>query len=101
MRSVGTYHELSGTIGQPDTAESLTMTGTTLSLTGGFWAGATAPVPGDCTGDNVVDLYDYDVCAPCLTGPDINVSAGCTCADWDGDGDLRDFPAFQRVFEPQ
>jgi hypothetical protein len=105
MWSTGGTLELSGAAGQPDTDATLTMTGTTLSLTGGFWAGVTttAPIPGDCTGDGVVDLDDFEIIAPCLTGPDISIAVGCDCADLDGDGDsdLADFAAFQREFDPQ
>ena len=105
MSTAGYSFQLSGTMGQPDTDEHLTMTGTTLSLTGGFWAGvpATAPVPGDCTGDGVVDFEDFEIFATCLTGPDVNVPDGCHCADLDGDddSDLADFAAFQHAFGGQ
>jgi hypothetical protein len=105
MWSTGVALELSGAIGQPDADSALTMTGTTLSLTGGFWAGvpAAAPIPGDCTGNGVVDLDDFDIIAPCLSGPDVTLTPYCGCADLDGDGDgdLADFAALQRGFATQ
>ncbi len=105
MRLTGGSLELSGTIGQPDTDSSLTMNGPTLSLTGGFWAGVpeTVSVPGDCTGDRVVDLDDFELIAPCLTGPGIIITVDCDCADLDGDddSDLADFAVFQRTLDSQ
>jgi len=105
MWASGGNFELSGTIGQHDTDGTLTMTGTTLSLTGGFWAGAatTASVPGDCDGNGWIDFDDFDGFAACMAGPDVGLVSGCECADVDGDhdGDLADFAAFQRVFAPQ
>jgi len=90
--------ELSGTIGQPD-ASQVIMSGGNLELAGGFWAGVPTGVqlPGNCDGDGDVDLDDFAIIAPCMTGPGISVEAGCECADLDGDldSDLSDFAEFQ------
>jgi hypothetical protein len=97
--------EVSGAVGQADTDESLTMTGATLSLTGGFWGGVpvSESVPGDCTGDGDVDLADYVTVALCMTGPDVGLLPDCECADLDGDddSDVVDLAAFQQVFDSQ
>jgi hypothetical protein len=65
MWTVGGSLELSGTIGQPDTNGTLTMTGSTLSLTGGFWAalgGGEAPQSciGDLNCDGTIDFGDIN-----------------------------------------
>jgi len=94
--------EVACTIGQTDSAAVLTMTGATLSLTGGFWAVAGAGVVvGDCDHDGQVTLRDYEEFALCVGGPDGITGPNCLCTDFDGDGDtdLRDFAALQRALE--
>lgn len=95
MRSTGGSFELSGTIGQPDAGA---LTGGPFVLNGGFWFPLAAS---DCNVDGIVDLYDYVPFVDCVTGPDSgSVSAGCTCADQDQDGDvdLSDWGALQMEF---
>jgi hypothetical protein len=57
-------------------------------------------VPGDCDGDNDVDLLDWAEFQLCYTGPDGPVEPGCECGDFDGDDDidLVDFGNFQLAF---
>ncbi len=55
MWTAGGPLELSGTIGQPDTDGALSLSGGTLSLTGGFWPGAAPPTPSLCPGDSNCD----------------------------------------------
>ena len=102
MDTAGGAFTLSGTIGQLDAGDPVTMTGSTLSLTGGFWAGVApaGPVLGDCDGDSDVDLDDFAILSPCLAGPDVGIAPSCACADLtgDSDADLEDFAAFQQVF---
>jgi len=57
--------------------------------------------PGELTGDGVVNLDDGGVFMGCVGGPSAQPSAGCRCADQNGDNtvDLLDAAAFQIVFE--
>jgi len=57
-------------------------------------------VPGDFTRDALVDLEDHSLLPACLLGPGGGVSAICTCADLDDDGDvdLRDVAGCQVAF---
>jgi hypothetical protein len=91
MWCTGGSLELSATIGQPDTDTAMAMTGGSLSLVGGFWPGVSrdSSLSGDC-----------DVFSACMSGPEVDMEAGCECADMDGDVDvdLADFAAFQPVF---
>jgi len=60
-----------------------------------------AALPGDCDGDNDVDLDDYAVFEGCITGPNGGpIDPSCRCADLDADDDvdLADFAEFQVVF---
>ncbi|MCP4589345.1 MAG: hypothetical protein GY842_01240, partial [bacterium] len=58
--------------------------------------------PGDCTGDDIIDLDDYAVFHACIDsgGPGGGLSSGCECVDMDNDidVDLADFRIFQAVF---
>jgi hypothetical protein len=96
MWCTGGNLELSATIGQPD-ASQLVMTGGTLELTGGFWFGQ---VRGDCNYDGGVNLFDFQNCDICLSGPEGGLAADCSCLDFDNDHDvdLADFAEFQRAF---
>ncbi len=99
MWTTGDDYELSGTIGQPDAG--VTMTGGDFELTGGFWAVTIAPpLPGNCDGDNDVDMADFEDLATCLLGPDNGLGPNCGCFDIDQDGDVSstDFAVFQRSF---
>lgn len=64
----------------------------------------TSAIPGDMDCDGHVSLYDYELFASCMTGPDGGPVQGfCTSGDFptsppDGDIDLRDFAGFQRAF---
>ena len=58
--SSGGGYQLGGTIGQPDAGG---LSGGVYTLEGGFWGGvgapvAVVPIPGDVTGDNLVDGDD-------------------------------------------
>ncbi len=55
---------------------------------------------GDSDRDGDVDLADFAVFAPCMTGPDGGLLPGCTIFDFgqDGDSDAEDFAEFQAVF---
>lgn len=57
------------------------------------------PIPGDCNGDQVVDVQDFAPNAGCLGGPDVLLPVGCECADLDGDldVDLADLAQFQTL----
>lgn len=57
---------------------------------------------GDCTGNHIVDLDDYDVLHGCLEGPDAGLGRGCECADLDNDSDvdLRDAAIHARQYGP-
>ncbi|HNQ22519.1 MAG TPA: hypothetical protein PKK06_05435 [Phycisphaerae bacterium] len=100
MGTTGGSYELSGTIGQAD-ANVVVMTGGEFDLTGGFWAVMrAATLPGDCDGDQDVDLADFADFSDCLGGPGQGLGADCDCYDLDDDGDvdLRDFAEFQTAF---
>ena len=95
MASTEGDFELSGTIGQADAGQ---MSGGAFSLTGGFWF---AQALGDCNGDGLVNLDDYDDFEPCLSGPNGGLPLPeCSCFDFDGDNDvdLSDAARFQAEF---
>lgn len=52
--------------------------------------------------DYLVNLVDWAVIAPCMTGPDVEVIEPCDCADGRSDGrvDLRDVKEMQFRFHP-
>ncbi len=58
--------------------------------------------PGDCDGDGSIDLVDYETLELCLLGPDAAQAVGCSCVDFDADGDndLADFAELQLRFDP-
>lgn len=87
MWTAGGDLELSGTIGQPDTDGTLTMTGTTLSLTGGFWPGTAEEefCFGDLNGNRTVGLADL---AQLLGHYGTPSGATYEDGDLDGDGDV-------------
>ncbi len=60
----------------------------------------TSDVPGDLTGDNLVNLEDHPHFVDCLLGPDVTATGACECADLttDNDTDLEDFAEFQLEF---
>jgi hypothetical protein len=97
MWTTGGSLELSGTIGQPDTDGNVTMTGSTLSLTGGFWALPTTPQyqVGDVNCDGTVNAFDIDPFVLALTDPENYTAAypGCDIdnADCNGDGVVNAF----------
>jgi hypothetical protein len=55
--------------------------------------------PGDSDGDLDVDLFDWAICATCLTGPGVAGESGCAAFRFDGDADvdLADLAGFQRA----
>lgn len=57
-------------------------------------------LPGNCDGDEDVDMDDFELFVGCMGGPDVPLGAGCNCDDLDGDNDVDvcDFAAFQRAF---
>ncbi|MFH1747064.1 MAG: hypothetical protein ABIG44_08475 [Planctomycetota bacterium] len=57
-------------------------------------------IPGDCDGDQDVDINDFEAFADCMAGPSAAPPSDCNCADLDedGDADLADFAAFQVTF---
>jgi hypothetical protein len=58
-------------------------------------------IPGDCDGDNDIDLTDFANFQLCYTGLDGGpVEVDCLCSDFDNDGDvdLTDFATFQVAF---
>lgn len=96
MSSIGGTLELSGTIGQPDPNE-MVLSGGSLELVGGFWAGAAAvPTPcvclGNFNGDTVRNGEDIQSFVDCLTATGTN----CDCADLDANAilDMSDVTAF-------
>ena len=90
------------------TADSVTGTFDAVTGPGGFEVTYSATqvtvsqfcAPGDLDCDGDVDLYDFDVLAGCLAGPDTPYPTDCDEADFDGDDDvdLTDFAVFQRAF---
>ena len=60
------------------------------------------PVPGDCTGNGIVDLDDHDAFVQCMDGPGLTVAEDCLCADLDADRDVdnEDAARFARRFDP-
>ena len=86
------------TIVYDGTVPNLDVTGELFGVTVTILA---EPPPGDCDMDLHVDLDDYATFWYCLDGPDGDpVEPECQCADLDEDGDvdLKDFAAFQRLF---
>ena len=58
---------------------------------------------GDCTGDGVLDLFDFADFEPCVSGPGGGtVNPGCACFDLDGDRAvrLRDWGLLQLYYSP-
>lgn len=95
MHSTGGDFELSGTLGQPDVG---VMAEGEFELTGGFWFGISAT---DCNEDGLINVFDYEMFAACMLGPDSGIDASpCPCFDVDGDGDitLSDFAELQKNF---
>ncbi len=79
---------------------SFTQVDTVPSNNIAMWKACPPPVPGDCTGDYILDLDDYAELANCLAGPNAGaLSAGCECADLDEDSDvdLADFAVFAKI----
>ncbi len=100
--STGATFTLSGTIGQWEAGQ--TLVGGSLTLTGGFWAGAgqTGPHCGsadfNCDGDIGTDA-DIEAFFTCLAGVCPSLPCANT-ADFNGDGDIgtdADIEAFFRV----
>lgn len=65
--------------------------------------GPDTSLPGDFNIDGDIDLADFELFQPCMTGPSDScfvLPTGCCASDVDGDTDLDliDFGAFQRVF---
>jgi len=60
-------------------------------------------LPGNCDGDEDVDLDDFASFAACMQGPGTAVGAECQCADSDEDDDvdLLDFARMQEAFTGQ
>jgi spore coat protein CotH len=64
-----------------------------------------APCPGDLTGDRIIDSADADEFLVCVTGPGTTAPpeecGSFAGSDFDGDGDVDvvDFAALQRLFE--
>ena len=57
-------------------------------------------LPGNCDGDEDVDMEDFEAFAGCMAGPTQVPATGCACADGDGDGDvdLADCAQVQAAF---
>lgn len=61
----------------------------------------TSVVAGNCAvAGPIIDLNDYAAFQSCVTGPGGTASAGCDCADLDGDADVDffDWRGFQLLF---
>jgi len=95
MTNAGTGMEVSGTIGQCDAGQTLTVE--RFTLTGGFWFGIG---PGDCNWDGTLNMLDCSALADCVTGPNHRPRPDCVCFDMDDDidVDLDDFAAVQEMF---
>jgi hypothetical protein len=95
MRLTGGSFELSGTIAQPDASAH---SGGPFTLSGGFWFEI---MPGDCTEDGGVTLFDHAQYTDCAAGPEETINdPTCTCVDVDGDSDvdLADYAVTQSFF---
>ncbi|MCB9852597.1 MAG: hypothetical protein H6819_05840 [Phycisphaerales bacterium] len=92
MWSSGGTMQLSGSIGQSDTDDSLVMTGITLSLTGGFWATPPCWCLSDTNHDGLRNGEDIHFLLECV----LNTVLDCECADVATDGalDMNDVDAF-------
>ncbi len=57
-------------------------------------------LPGDFTGDALLDRLDWRSFTSCLAGPSLVATSSCACGDLNGDErlDLHDAAAFQNVF---
>jgi len=57
-------------------------------------------LPGNCDGDEDVDMDDFNSFSSCMAGPAQAPTTGCRCADCDGDDDvdLADFAQMQAAF---
>lgn len=55
---------------------------------------------GDCDGNGVIELIDFDCFADCLQGPDGGILFDCEPFDFDGNGsvDLKDYGYFAQAF---
>jgi hypothetical protein len=80
MWATGGNFTLSGTIGQPDAA--VTMTGGSFELTGGFWPAVTPACLGDCNCDGSIDFDDINAFVAALGAPE----AACYFPNIDIDG---------------
>ena len=96
--STGGTFQVSGTIGQPDTA---TLAGGTFEVRGGFWggSGSSGPsCPADFNGDGFLDFFDYLDYVGCFE------EGACppgTTADFNRDDfvDFFDYSDFVSAFE--
>lgn len=57
-------------------------------------------LPGNCDGDEDVDMEDFGTFAGCMAGPTQAPATGCECTNCDGDDDvdLADFAQMQAAF---
>lgn len=57
-------------------------------------------LPGNCDGDEDVDMDDFNTFTGCMAGPGQQPVTGCDCSDCDGDDDvdLADFAQMQAAF---
>ena len=56
---------------------------------------------GDCNGDGLVDMVDFEDFTNCMTGPNNGRGSGCSCFDFDppaNDVDVADFAVLQVQF---
>jgi hypothetical protein len=76
------------------------MTGGSFALIGGFWPFVQVALPGDCDGDDDIDMTDFAYVANCLSGPVLWPGDDCACSDIDddGDADVADLAQFQQAF---